>query len=47
MCELTGSKRASVGLPLFAGRAAPLLAEEIGSVPWGSGNFSTSLALLK
>ena len=29
MCELTGSRQASVDLPLIAGRTAPLLAEEI------------------
>ena len=29
MCEITGSRQASVDLPLIEGHAAPLLAEEI------------------
>ena len=54
MCEIKGSRQASVDLPLIEGRAAPLLAEEIAddgmplaSAPRGSVCFSTSLPLLK
>ena len=42
VCKLTGSRRTSVDLLLIAGRAVPLLAEEIvddgmslASAPWG------------